>query len=79
LLLEVSDHCRLNAETKSRQRTATIAALIGIGPKDELKECSRHSSLRRIMPRWNARRGMIDEQTLEGRRDQRDTAARSQR
>jgi hypothetical protein len=54
-------------------------ALIGIGPKDELKECSRHSSLRRIMPRWNARRGMIDEQTLEGRRDQRDTAARSQR
>jgi hypothetical protein len=43
-------------ETRDRQLSATVAAMVGIGPKDELEvECHR--------------RAMLGEQTFEGRRE----------
>jgi hypothetical protein len=57
-------------ETANRRRSATIAALVGIGPKDELEGMMAAQ----LIAAHNAamecyRRGMISEQTLEGRRE----------
>ena len=57
-------------ETGKRRRSATIAALVGIGPKDELEGMMAAQ----LIAAHNAamecyRRGMISEQTLEGRRE----------
>src|SRR5438874_744640 len=57
-------------EQEKRQRNATIAALIGIGPKDELEGMMAAQ----LIAAHNAamecyRRGMIGEQSFEGRRE----------
>lgn len=59
-----------DAETLDRQLSATIAALIGIGPKDELEGMMAAQ----LVAAHNAamecyRRAMIGEQTFEGRRE----------
>jgi hypothetical protein len=60
----------LSAETRARQYDATIAGLIGIGPRDELEGMLAAQ----LLASHNAamecyRRAMIDEQTFEGRRE----------
>ena len=65
LWLEPSD-----AETRDKQFNATVAALIGIGPKDELEGMMAAQ----LIAAHNAamecyRRAMIAEQTFEGRRE----------
>ncbi len=57
-------------ETRDRQLSATVAALIGIGPKDELEGMMAAQ----LVAAHNAamecyRRAMIPEQTFEGRRE----------
>ena len=59
-----------DAESRDKQLTATVAALIGIGPKDELESMMAAQ----LIAAHNAamecyRRAMIGEQTLEGRRE----------
>jgi hypothetical protein len=59
-----------DAETRDRQMSATIAALVGIGPKDELEGMMAAQ----LIAAHNAamecyRRAMIGEQTFEGRRE----------
>lgn len=59
-----------DAETRDRQVSATIAALVGIGPKDELEGMMAAQ----LIAAHNAamecyRRAMIGEQTFEGRRE----------
>src|SRR3984893_10161874 len=59
-----------NEESRDRQYSATVAALIGIGPKDEIEGMIAAQ----LMAAHNAamecyRRAMIGEQTFEGRRD----------
>jgi hypothetical protein len=59
-----------DAETRDRQYGATVAALIGIGPKDELEGMMGAQ----LIAAHNAamechRRAMIAEQTFEGRRE----------
>jgi hypothetical protein len=59
-----------DAETRSRQLSATIAALAGIGPKDELEAMMAAQ----LIAAHNAtmecyRRAMLGEQTFEGRRE----------
>jgi hypothetical protein len=56
--------------TRDRQYSATVAALVGIGPKDELEGMMAAQ----LVAAHNAamecyRRAMIGEQTFEGRRD----------
>jgi hypothetical protein len=56
--------------TKDKQKIATVEALIGIGPKDELEGMLGAQ----LLASHNAamecyRRAMIDEQTFEGRRE----------
>ena len=56
--------------TRDRQKIATVEALIGIGPKDELEGMLGAQ----LLASHNAamecyRRAMIDEQTFEGRRE----------
>jgi hypothetical protein len=58
------------AETRDRQLSATVAALVGIGPKDELEGMMAAQ----LVAAHNAamesyRRAMIGEQTFEGRRE----------
>ena len=65
LWLEPSD-----AETRDKQFNATVAALVGIGPKDELEGMMAAQ----LIAAHNAamecyRRAMIGEQTFEGRRE----------
>jgi hypothetical protein len=57
-----------DAETRDKQRSATVAALLGISPKDELEGMMAAQ----LIAAHNAamecyRRAMIGEQTLEGR------------
>jgi hypothetical protein len=57
-------------ETRDKQYSATVAALIGIGPKDELEGMMAAQ----LIAAHNAamecyRRAMLAEQTLEGRRE----------
>jgi hypothetical protein len=57
-------------ETRDRQYSATVAALVGIGPKDELEGMMAAQ----LIAAHNAamecyRRAMIGEQTFEGRRE----------
>jgi hypothetical protein len=57
-------------ETQEKQLSATVAALVGIGPKDELEGMMAAQ----LIAAHNAamecyRRAMIDEQTFEGRRE----------
>src|SRR5262245_14295430 len=57
-------------ETRDKQCSATVAALVGIGPKDELEGMMAAQ----LIAAHNAamecyRRAMIDEQTFEGRRE----------
>jgi hypothetical protein len=57
-------------ETQDQQRSATVAALIGIGPKDELEGMIAAQ----LLAAYNAamecyRRAMLGEQTFEGRRE----------
>jgi hypothetical protein len=57
-------------ETRYRQMSATVAALVGIGPKDELEGMMAAQ----LLAAHNAamecyRRAMIGEQTFEGRRE----------
>jgi hypothetical protein len=57
-------------ETRDRQLSATVAALVGIGPKDELEGMMAAQ----LIAAHNAamesyRRAMIGEQTFEGRRE----------
>jgi hypothetical protein len=57
-------------DTRSRQYSATVAALIGIGPKDEIESMIAAQ----LLAAHNAamecyRRAMIGEQTFEGRRE----------
>ena len=57
-------------EFQERQRSATVAALIGIGPRDELEGMIAAQ----LIAAHNAamecyRRAMIEEQTFEGRRE----------
>ena len=57
-------------ETQEQQRSATVAALIGIGPRDELEGMMAAQ----LIAAHNAamecyRRAMIGEQTFEGRRE----------
>jgi hypothetical protein len=57
-------------EERDRQLSATVAALVGIGPKDELEGMIAAQ----LITAHNAsmecyRRGMIGEQTFEGRRE----------
>jgi hypothetical protein len=59
-----------NPETRDRQYQATVAALIGIGPRDELEGMLAAQ----LLASHNAalecyRRAMIGEQTFEGRRE----------
>ena len=59
-----------DAETRDKQLSATVAALIGIAPKDELEGMMAAQ----LVAAHNAamecyRRAMIGEQTFEGRRD----------
>ena len=59
-----------DAESRDKQLTATVAALIGIGPKDELESMMAAQ----LIAAHNAamecyRRAMINEQTFEGRRE----------
>jgi hypothetical protein len=59
-----------DAETCDRQLSATVAALVGIGPKDELEGMMAAQ----LIAAHNAamecyRRAMIGEQTVEGRRE----------
>jgi hypothetical protein len=59
-----------DSETLDRQLTATVAALIGIGPKDELEGMMAAQ----LIAAHNAamecyRRAMIGDQTFEGRRE----------
>jgi hypothetical protein len=59
-----------DAETQEKQFSATVAALIGIAPKDELEGMMAAQ----LIAAHNAamecyRRGMIGEQTFEGRRE----------
>ena len=59
-----------DAKTRDRQLTATVAALVGIGPKDELEGMMAAQ----LVAAHNAamesyRRAMIGEQTFEGRRE----------
>jgi hypothetical protein len=59
-----------DAETRDRQASATIAALAGIGPRDELEGMMAAQ----LIAAHNAaiecyRRAMIGEQTFEGRRE----------
>ncbi len=59
-----------DAETRDRQCSATVAALVGIGPKDELEGMMAAQ----LIAAHNAamecyRRAMIGEQTFEGRRE----------
>ncbi|MEC5325220.1 hypothetical protein [Aurantimonas sp. A3-2-R12] len=59
-----------DAETRDRQLSATVSALIGIGPKDELEGMMAAQ----LIAAHNAamecyRRAMIVEQTYEGRRE----------
>jgi hypothetical protein len=59
-----------DAETCDRQLSATVAALVGIGPKDELEGMMAAQ----LIAAHNAamecyRRAMIGEQTFEGRRE----------
>jgi hypothetical protein len=59
-----------NEEARDRQRSATVAALIGIGPRDELEGMLAAQ----LLAAHNAamecyRRAMIGEQTFEGRRE----------
>jgi hypothetical protein len=59
-----------DAETRDRQLNATVAALVGIGPKDELEGMVAAQ----LIAAHNAamecyRRAMIGEQTFEGRRE----------
>ena len=56
--------------TRDKQYSATVAALVGIGPKDELEGMMAAQ----LIAAHNAamecyRRGMIGEQTFEGRRE----------
>lgn len=59
-----------DAETRDAQLSATVAALVGIGPKDELEGMmaaqliAAHNAATE-----NYRRAMIGEQTFEGRRE----------
>jgi hypothetical protein len=59
-----------DAETQSRQYTATVAALIGIGPKDEIEGMI---AAQLIAAHYTAmecyRRAMGSEQTFEGRHE----------
>ena len=57
-------------ETQDKQLSATLAALVGIGPQDELEGMMAAQ----LIAAHNAamecyRRAMLDEQTLEGRRE----------
>jgi hypothetical protein len=57
-------------ETRDKHHSATVAALVGIGPKDELEGMMAAQ----LIAAHNAamecyRRAMIDEQTFEGRRE----------
>jgi hypothetical protein len=59
-----------DAETREKQLNATVAALLGIGPKDELEGMMAAQ----LIAAHNAamecyRRAMIGEQTFEGRRE----------
>jgi hypothetical protein len=59
-----------DAETRDKQLSATVAALIGIGPKDELESMMAAQ----LIAAHNAamecyRRAMIGEQSFEGRRE----------
>jgi hypothetical protein len=59
-----------DGETRGRQLSATVAALVGIGPKDELEGMMAAQ----LIAAHNAamecyRRAMIGEQTFEGRRE----------
>ncbi|MBL8666335.1 MAG: hypothetical protein JNM48_02600 [Rhodospirillales bacterium] len=59
-----------DAESRDKQLRATVAALIGIGPKDELEGMVAAQ----LIAAHNAamechRRAMLDEQTFEGRRE----------
>jgi hypothetical protein len=59
-----------DTETRDRQMSATVAALVGIGPKDELEGMIAAQ----LLAAHNAamecyRRAMIREQTFEGRRE----------
>src|SRR5215471_15491286 len=61
---------RSDPSTRYEQYSATVAALIGIGPKDELEGMMAAQ----LIAAHNAamecyRRGMISEQTFEGRRE----------
>ncbi len=59
-----------DTETRDRQLSATVAALVGIGPKDELEGMmaaqliAAHNAMMECY-----RRAMIGEQTFEGRRE----------
>jgi hypothetical protein len=59
-----------DAETRNRQLSTTVAALVGIGPKDELEGMMAAQ----LIAAHNAamecyRRAMLGEQTFEGRRE----------
>jgi hypothetical protein len=59
-----------DTETRDKQCSATVAALVGIGPKDELESMMAAQ----LLAAHNAamecyRRAMIGEQTFEGRRE----------
>src|SRR5437588_8222592 len=59
-----------DAETKSRQNSATVAALIGIGPKDEIEGMIAAQLLAAHNVAMECyRRAMISEQTFEGYRE----------
>ena len=61
---------KLNPEDRDKQLTATVAALVGIGPKDELEGMiSAQMVAAHIATMECYRRAMLGEQTFEGRRE----------
>jgi hypothetical protein len=58
-----------NDETIDRQLTATTAALIGVGPKDELEGMAAQLIAAHNAAMECYRRAMLNEQTFEGRRE----------
>jgi len=65
LWLELSD-----AETRDKQFNATVAALVGIGPKDELEGMMAAQLIAAHNCAMECyRRAMISEQTFEGHRE----------
>jgi hypothetical protein len=59
-----------NAETRSRQYSATLAALGGIGPKDEVEGMIAAQLIAAHYAAMECyRRAMVSEQTFEGRHE----------